>query len=140
TIQGDIAVIPPSPLGSFLFQGGQSDCEAVACTYNSATMASEIDFTNCYIASTGVTDQTGVSSPGGNMVPVVKGESCSGSSSGTECFIALDPTLEQGSCSSDSGAPVYCALSTGETVLYGLLKFSQLCDTNDPTFNVVPIN
>ncbi|KAK7112394.1 uncharacterized protein [Littorina saxatilis] len=118
----------------------EGSCQKPVCAFNNNTMGSEIDFNNCHITSFGSDNftMTGTLNSGSlNKVAVAKGTNCTRAGwPGLDCFVPVDPDVY--SCSGDAGAPVYCPLTTGETVLFGLVATSSTCGI-EPFFNVLPI-
>jgi len=118
-------------------------CQEPACVYDPDTMSSNIDFDDCYLTSYGSDGltATGPTTTGTlQMVALQKGTNtdCTKSPSGSEaeCFTPVGDDIS--TCSGDSGAPVYCAMNTGETVLYGLLDSVGSCGT-ETSFAVLPV-
>ncbi|KAK7112395.1 hypothetical protein V1264_011860 [Littorina saxatilis] len=130
-----VTTLTLSPMASFFLDKMFEGCPNSDCLYNPFVMQNAIDWRKCYTASYGATT---LGEMGGqlNMVPVSLADAtqCFNLPAGSQCFKATSGTP----CTTDNGAPLYCSLTTGETVLYGLTTVNN-CLSGNTAFNVMPL-
>ncbi|XP_076461141.1 uncharacterized protein LOC143293784 [Babylonia areolata] len=121
-------------------------CLDPVCTYNPETMSGAIDKSDCYLLSFGADSVAASSGPvtSGNLnklrVQHVGDQCKDGMGNTAECFIPVNLIDGAYPCQGDLGAPVFCSMKTGETVLYGALGQTTDCGPGNILLPVVPIN
>ncbi|KAK7113232.1 hypothetical protein V1264_012563 [Littorina saxatilis] len=132
----NITMLSLSKLTSYFVEQHLAECPSPGCLYNSTTMNTAVNFSDCFVVSYGF-DLAGSTELRRVSVKMGDATRCANAVPGSQCFVS-----DQGGspCLGDGGAPVYCSLNTGEVALYGISASPNRCSPSVTSFSMFPLS